>query len=252
MVIGKEDEVTLATEPDEETATPTTEEQLKTLESQLGVLKSENERLQGGYKGLQKTLSERDRDLKKQADLDSRINGLQDTIELLATAIATGRATEDVDVDQKQDVIALLKRQRQEQETRRKQESEALTQQEYAQRADAVYAEAQELLKDSDDPEQLIEIRDFLIDGKIDRAQARINKFKGKTPNMVGKRETEEQRIERLAQERLRKELEDRGLLEEISAIPSAALADSRKAMQEYISGAITAEQAEKRGVKFG
>ena len=89
MVTEKGIEAELPETKEQGKQTPTVEEQLKTLQSQVQALTTEKERLEGGYKGLQKTLSERDREMNKRADLDSRITGIQDTIELLAGAIPT-------------------------------------------------------------------------------------------------------------------------------------------------------------------
>ena len=250
MLLGTEDENIQDTKPEEENQPPTTEEQLKTLLSEIENLKAENTRLDGGYKGLQRTLSERDKELRKQADLDSRINGLQDTIEILATAVATGGSIEDVDPSQRKDVLVELRKQREQQEAKRKVEQSQTEQQAYAQRADAVFSEATELLKDSDDPESLIEIKDFLMDGKIERAEARLGKLKG-GKGSTSKKESEEQRIERLTQERLNKVLEERGLLEDFTNTPSSGTNNAHKAMQDYIDGKISADEAKKRGAEF-
>ena len=247
MVIkGTETEELKTPEPEEQQA-PDPTEQLKTLQAQIQSLTEERERLDRGYKGLQKTLSEKDRETKKQANLDSRINGLQDTIELLATAIASGGNAEEIEPSQRQDVLAELRKQRTTQEAKRKEEETKQTQQEYAQKADAIYERAKTAF--ANDDESLERVEDLLMNGRLDRAESRVVKAEGKSnPN---KGETEEQRAEKLAQEKFNKYLEERGLLEEYSGLPSAGSGTSQDAMKQYIEGKITADEAKKRGVKF-
>lgn len=248
MVLGKEDENIQGTELEEENHPSTAEEQLKTLMSEIETLKAENARLDGGYKGIQRTLSERDKELKKQADFDSRLNGLQDTIEILATAVATGGSIEDVDPSQRKDVLAELRKQREQQAAKRKVEQNQQEQQDYAQRADAVYSRAKEAFSDDDDALERVE--ELLMNGRIDRAEARVVKAEGQKGS-TSKKETEEQKIERLTQEKLNKVLEERGLLEEFSGSPSSGTNNSQKAMRDYIDGKITADEAKKRGAEF-
>ena len=63
-------------------------------------------------------------------------------------------------------------------------------------------------------------------------------------------KETEDQRIERLAEEKLRRHLEDRGLLDTYD-IKSSGSGTKQEAMSLYVKGKITAEEAQKRGVTF-
>ena len=235
---------------EQEAQAPTPEEQLKALQTQVEILTLEKGESDKSYKGLQRVLTQKDNEFKKQGDIDSRINGLQDTLEILATAVATGKNAEDIDPEQRQDVVALLKKQRAEQETKRKQDESQRSQQDYATQADTVYAEAQELLKDSDDPEQLIEIKDFLIDGKIDRAKARLGKIKGKAPSQS--KEPEEQRIERLAEEKSVAKLKERGLLEEFPSQPSARSSSWAETERKYAEGEIDTMEYSKARAKEG
>ena len=64
-------------------------------------------------------------------------------------------------------------------------------------------------------------------------------------------KETEEQRIERLATERLQKELEKRGLLTSETNHPSGGNLTKQQAMERYIKGEISADEAKKAGISF-
>ena len=241
----------------QETPTPTAEEQLKTLQSQVQALTTEKERLEGGYKGLQKTLSERDRDLRKQTDLESRIAGIQDTMELLAGAIQARGEIEETDFETRetkvkkgQDILGEMKKRRDADDAKRKQEENLRISQEYNQKADALYTRAKAVFGEGD--ETLERVEDLLIAGRLERAETRVSKAesaKGVKGNKT--METEEQRIERRASERLQAELEKRGLLEEFTSAPSGKMTSIAEATKLYKDGEITVEEARKRGVIF-
>ena len=230
----------------QEIQTPTADEQLETLKSQVQALTSEKERLEGGYKGLQRTLEERNKESRKQADLENRITGLQDTIELLATAVSARGEIEQLEPDARQDVLAQLRKQRSEQEAKRKTEESQIAQREYAQKADAIFNRAKAIFgNDGDDIER---VEELLIGGRLDRAEARVLKGEqGKEKPL----ETEEQRVDKLANEKFQKLLKDKGLLEEHSGYPTASGGTPQEVMSLYIDGKIDAEEAKRRGVKF-
>ena len=231
--------------PVKETQTPTAEEQLKTLQSQVQSLTTEKERLDSGYKGLQRTLEERNKESKKSADLDSRITAMQDSIELLATAMATQREVGDIDQSTRVDVVAELRKKRTEQENRRRQEDTERTNQEYAQKGAAIYAQAEEIF--GDDIGELHDIRNLIRAGDYDLAERKIEKSKKGTP-----KETDEQRIAKLVEERVRQRLEESGLLEEHLATPSARSSNFVDIERKYATGEITTAEYTKAREKEG
>tara|TARA_Y100000310_G_scaffold144390_1_gene143635 strand:+ start:11420 stop:12169 length:750 start_codon:yes stop_codon:yes gene_type:complete len=232
-----------------EVQTPTAEEQLKTLQDQVQALTSDKERLEGGYKGLQKTLSERDRESKKQADLENRIVNIQDTIELLATAVSSRGDVDNLEPSERQDILTQIRKKRDDTDTKRKQQETEEGQREYIQKADALYNRAKAAFANDDDAIEKVE--DLLINGRLDRAEARVSKAEEKKE--IPKKEdmeTEEQRVDKLAQAKFNQLLEERGLLEEYSARPSAS-GSVQEAMVAYSEGRITSDEARKRGVVF-
>ena len=253
--MGKEADISDTPKSEQKEQAPTAEEQLKSLQSKVQELTAEKERLDKGYKGLQQTLSAKDREIKKQTELESRIAGIQDTMELLATAIAEGKRGDTDNLGETpsqpgRNILKELQAKKQEQETKRQQETEKQTQAEYTHKADALYARAQAIF--GEDDENIEHIEDLLMSGRYERAEARIVKAE-RSKGMKGEQsvETEDKKIERLVGERLKKELQDRGLLEEHSGYPSAGSSNAIDAMNKYIKGEITAEEAQKRGVKF-
>jgi len=215
------------TEPPKD-ETPT--EDLAALSDQLSQLKIELEQTKKGLSTAHQTLTEKDRELKKRADLELQIGGIQETVELLATAIASGRQAESFEPAEKQDILADLTRKRADLEAKRKQAETEQTRLEYVQKADAIYARAKDAFGDDDDALERVE--DLLGNGRLERAEARVSKAeqsKTKKPS-----ETDEQRIERLVAERLTEELRKKGLLETHDGSPQGGT-DFEQARADYI-----------------
>ena len=230
--------------------TPAAEESLDTLKSQLASLNMELVQTKKGLSTAHQTINEKDKEIKRRANLETRIDGIQDTIEVLATAVAARGEVDDLDPAKRQDILADLKKRRDEQAAKAKQRELAETQQEYSQKADALYERAKIVFAEDDDSIERIE--DLLTNGRFDRAEARVTKAEGSKVSKPKETnvETEEQRIDRLAEEKLRKTLEDRGLLENYSSTPSGS-GSVTEARKLYADGQITSEEAKKRGVVF-
>jgi len=200
--------------------------------------------------GLNKSLQQRAAEAKAQTDIDTRIDGLQDTVELLATAIASGKASiDDVDDATRPDIVAELKKQRTQQASERKAKQDQEKQEEYNHMANGIFNRAKMVF--GNDPDAVEKVEDLLFNGRIDRAEERVARAESKgtklEENSEGKRETEDEKIDRKAKELLA----DRGLYTEFNTLPSAVTSDARKAMEEYGQGKITVEQAQKRGASF-
>ncbi len=230
----------------QETHTPI---DVEALQKQLASLQTELEQTKKGLSTAHQTLTAKDKELKRQTDLESKIGGIEDRIELLATAIVTKTNPDEIGLaEAKPDVVKMLRQLGEEQEAKRKQQGLLATQQEYAQKADALYARAKVIFLDDDDAIERIE--DLLGNGRLERAEARVvkaEKVKGTPKN----KETEEQRIDRLAQEKYQKLLEEKGLLETYSTSPSGSGGSVADAVRQYANREITEAEARKRGVKF-
>jgi len=248
MVTGTEEK---GEETQEET--PTQVSELATLQAELEALKAQNQRLpelEKGFKSLQQTLTEKDKEIKRRADFDSKIDVLQENFETLATYIASRGDAEGLDPVKGQELQAELKKRRVEQEAKAKQREITETQQEYAQKADSLFARAK--IAFADDDEGIERVEDLLISGRFERAEARVVKAEGKkAPVKDSKVETEEQRIDRLAEEKHRSYLEEKGLLDTYESTPSGSSSSISEATRKYANGEITATEARKLGVKF-
>jgi len=198
---GKETEV-----PQVEVKTPTAEEELVTLKTQLSGLETELTQTKKGLSTAHATLTQRDTELKRRADLESQIGEIRDTVELLATAMATGMPREDAEDMSKEsrgDVLKQLTQQRIQQEAKRKQE-------EYARNADAIHARAQVVF--AEDEDALDKIEDLLMSGvpqRVARAEAKVAKAEQGLTTVPKKEDNRQKDIEEAA----RKMLEAEGAL---------------------------------------
>lgn len=236
----------------EVTQTPTQPvEDIGTLKQQLQQLSEELNQTKKGLSTAHQTLTQKDQELKRRGDLDNKILGIEDRIELLATAIASGRDPGEVDESsdsrpKRQDILADLARKKNEQDAKRKQED-------YNRQADSVYERAKVVF--ADDEDSLDRIDDYLRLGKLEQAERRV--AKAEQPKQVVKTESaksvesEEQRIDRLVNERLNKVMKEKNLLIDETGGPSAVSASAMEATALYARGAISESEARKRGVRF-
>lgn len=178
-----------------EVTPPTAEQQLATLQQEHEAIKTELEQTRKGLSTAQSTLTRKDLELKAQAGLATRIDGIEDAMQILAGMLSKGDMTPEDTQSYKQE-FADLKKQR---EAATKQAEIQARQNEYANQAQAVFKEAQEIFKDN--PEEIERIEDALDLGKLDRAKARIERAKSiKKPE---KKETTAEIEERVRKETL-------------------------------------------------
>ena len=232
----------------------TTTPKLEDLMAQLQNVNKELEQTKKGLSTAHQTITEKDKELKRRLGIEQTISGLEERMDLLATAIATGARPDDAGLEEnKQSVLNALQQKRREQEVRKRQDAEAEAQNEFTRRADEIYGRAETIY--GEDEDALYNIRSLIRAGDFDLAERKINKAaKAKEQPPVDKdksKETEEQKIERLANEKMQKFLEDRGLLTTETNITGSSAATSQQAMERYIKGKITASEAKKLGAKF-
>ncbi len=236
-----------------EVMTPTTEEQLKTLQTQLETLKSEKQKTEDSYKsekqktedsykGLQKTLNKTNEELRKQADLKSELAELRDAQRMQAALIAEylNKPEEGLDEDiksRKPDLLKAFADKEKELEGKRQERLTEQRRQDYNRQADDIWTQAQGLkLPENDDG--LLDIEDYLRSGNLKRAQAKIAKLQeGKKVATPEKKESEEDRINRLVEERLNKAMADKGLLKTDSAVPSGRAGSNEDIVKRYAEG---------------
>src|SRR3990167_189985 len=228
----------------------TTTPKLEDLMAQVQNLSKELEQTKKGLSTAHQTITEKDKEIKRRQGLEQTITGIEERIELLATAMATGSRPDETGLtDSKDEVLKALKQKKQEQDTKRKMDDELSAQMEFTKRADEIYGKAETIY--GEDEDSLFNIRSLIRAGDLDLAERKINKAAKAKETTTATKETEEQRIERLATERLQKELEKRGLLTSETNHPSGGNLTKQQAMERYIKGEITADDAKKAGVSF-
>jgi len=227
----QEGEVEVTTEVIEETTTevtpPAAEEQLATLQAQYKELQAKHEQIDKEARSAQATLTRKDKESKAQADLSTRIEGIESSIQILAGMVSKGELSPE-------DAQAYKKEFEDVKEAQRKQsEQAALKAQDdaYIQKAQSLLGQVAEAgIKEGS---VLYEtIMADLQDRRYDLASARFRE------NKPEKNETDDAKIERLAEEKLRQEMEKKGMLNVPTSQPSGSnMNDERWLTEEYGEG---------------
>lgn len=240
------------TQAEQVAVTQQAQETVESLQLERSNLQAQLRKREDDVRGLNKTLQQRAEESKNQVNLRAEIAGIQDTIELLATAISSRGQLDELEPSERKDILAELKKRRQELQDKTKQEGTERAKQEYIEMGAAIYNQAVEVFGE-DDIDSLHTIRTYIRNGDHDLAEKKIAKAKkpAEASKGVKSTETEEQRIERLVDERARKLLDEQGLLEQFSSTPSGINGGVQKALADYNERRITAEEAKKRGVIF-
>jgi len=226
--------------------TPTPEEQLKTLETELNRYKSLAEEKEKGFKTLQERLSEEQGKLRKQAGVEERIQDLSDQMKILAAYVATsaGASEEELTgIPQEKRETLLQKFDQLEKERKEKIEKTQLAE------TVAAYQKRTEDLGLSQDDEDYWEIHDLVTEGKFQRADVRLKKLGQARSKPTETPKSED--TDALVEERARKLLEERGLLIAETGGPSASASSVVEARARYARGEITEAEAKQKGVTF-
>jgi len=227
--------------PEPEVKTPTPEEIKAEYEARIELLTKERDERDKGLKTAHSQLTKKDQELKSQADINTRLDGMDETQRILAAMIAEGgRGTgEEIEPEKRGDYLAkfdeIAKRNKEERDNALRQTQQS----EYVQRAQAIYEKANEAFPDDDG--RLLRVERFLDKGMPDEAEKIIAKaVEKKTTDTKEEKtvESEENRFkERLAEEK-RKWMEETGQLVSETGGPSGASMDDDKwYAEEYGKG---------------
>ena len=236
----------MTTEKQEETLqqekqaeTPTNEELIKQYEDKISQLTKQYEEKDKGLRTAHSTLTEKDREIKRLADFNSKIESIDQKIRILAAAQATGMRMDENTLDNmspqaQQNLLSEFDKLDAQTKARDEQAKKLAEEQEYRSKADALWQEAQSLNLNED---ILDRIEDSLMYGRLERAERLINRNR--------KEETKtETDIEKIIQERVEQELkkrgieqEEKGLLDTDTAIPSGRNATQQDIIDRFASG---------------
>ena len=196
----------------EEVTPPSAEEQLATLQSQYKELQVKQEQAEKGLNTAQATLTRKDKEYKAQADLTSRVSGIEDSIQILAGMVSKGELTpEDAQTYKKEFENLKATRDRESKEVALKSQDDVYIQQ------------AQELLlkvSNAGYPEGSVTYETILSDLQDRKYKLAEAKFKEIKPvKAESKEETEKKWIE----EGRRRAKEESGELNTSTSLPSGA-----------------------------
>lgn len=221
-----------------EVQTPTAEEQLKTLGAKLQEIETARNQSEERYKGLQRTVNQKDEEIKKQANFDSRISAINERIELLATAIASGRTSEEeasaLPEKDKTNILDNLKRIKANEEAKKQQDDFMHKVRSFQSRTEALG------LTEKDD--KYVEIQELVETGRLRMADITLRKLETEKEKVVtdekkpeSKKETDEEIYLRMAKAK--------GLLKTDNTVPSGGGLTAEKVREDYAHGRTTTEK---------
>jgi len=201
----------------EEGEQPLTAEQVDELKSQLRTANEKIESQEKSYKGLQQTVNQKDTELKRQGDLRGEMEALRESQKLTAAILAESTSIDpnDIDTNTRAKLMQKLETETQRIESDGRRRAAEAQQAERTTQATAIYERAKTAISD---PIALKDIEISLVNGvtgnnplELEKAELLVAKAEGSKGEEV--KETEEQKVERLVEERYNKKLEDSGLL---------------------------------------
>ncbi len=227
-MVDKVEKETPEDKPEEKT--PTAEEQLVTLKEQLansdtGRTRAEKERdeFKTGLSTAHSRLTERDKELKKQVDIETRLNGFDETQRILAAMVNEKLTSGDLDGEQKTDYLKKFDELAVRQKSERDQAEVKVKQDEDYQKRDDLWTKAQ-TFGTYDENDDVAEIYDALREGKAYKAERIIKKLEKSQPDKENKVEgTEDERFTKRIEEEKRKWMEENDLLKNDDGTPSAS-----------------------------
>ncbi len=221
MVDKEEKETTEGEKPEDKT--PTAEERLVTLEEKLTKSEKERDEFKTGLSTAHSRLTERDKELKKQVDIDTRLNGFDETQRILAAMVNEKLTSGDLDGEQKTDYLKKFDEISQRQKAEIDQAAVKAQQDEDYQKRDDLWTKAQ-TFGTYDENDDVADIYDALREGKAYKAERIIKKLEKSQPDKENKVEgTEDERFTKRLEEEKRKWMEENDLLKNDDGTPSAA-----------------------------
>ncbi len=208
---------------------PTAEQQLETLRSEFKAKEAELQKAKSTEQGLRGSLKEKDKILNEQQGIMSRLDAFEQTQKILAAMIAEKGEVTDGDPSQKQDYLKKFEDIQKNVETKRTQDAEKAKRDaqiaEWQTKADETKVRT-ESLGLTDEDEAYHEIRHLVTEGDFKLADIKLKKLesqkkaekKAEKPN-----ETDDQRIERLADEKSKAYLQSKGAWKADTGVPSGS-----------------------------
>ena len=215
-----------------EVKTPTVEEQLVALQGKLDTATKERDEYKTGLSTAHSKLTKADQEIKKQADLRAEIDDLKELQKMGFALMAEGKTPDEgVEPERKQELSKLFDSKVSELDQKRQMR-------EYQGKIVSYQGRTEALGLTEDDPEYW-DIQDAATSFKFQKAEAllkRIEKSKEVKPTDTKeeKAESEEERINKLVDEKLRLKMEEKGMLVSEAGGPSGAKPNDEEIRKNY------------------
>jgi len=235
-LIGEEQEpVTNDTAVPEVVATPTAEQQLETLQAQIKAETEAREKAERSIQGLRGSLEEKDRELKKRAAIDARLDGFEETQRILAAMVNERISSGEIGDEEKSDYLKQFDEITKRQKAEREQSQLRSQQEEYGVKARTLHARAVKAYGDND--AAILRVERLLDTGSITEAEEKVTQAEVKlAPKGEEIVETEEEKKVKWIKEGERLAMERTGQLVSETGGPSGAAKGkfSRESLREY------------------
>lgn len=206
------------------------------------------------YQGIQRVVSKKDQEIERLRKAQPRETGDDTLLEVMLQ----DRRSKATELGEPDPVIARLETELAQRKRKQTQEAQLRWQEQVTQQHREKFDQRiQEAGLDPND-ERLDDFQDAFEDaqedGRFGKAERKLNRIlsKVKEPKGKGKSETDEERIERLAEEKLRAKMEEQGLLITETGGPSASSGSWLEFEKRYIAGKVPPEEYEKRARREG
>lgn len=223
---------------------PKPEVTVEQLQEQLSVIQRERETFETNWKNEQRVKSKKDQEIQRlREQLTS--NESQSSINKALIAMMASQksqSSDEFEAEVKTKQPDLMKQYEQI-------VTEATKKQELARATSQIRAiqERTEALGIKGDDYDVI--RAFATAGEYDKAEARLDRLENTKPPEP--KESDDVRIERLANERAKAILLEKGVLNQDTGAPSASATSTGRAYDQYARGEITIEEAKRKGCVF-
>jgi len=225
---------------------------MEELQQQLADVRETSRKYEENWKNEQRVSSSKEQKLKQLQEQQSNNETQQDILKALIATVAgqQSKAPDEFEDEIKSRQPDLLKQYEQIAEANKKQRQQA----QFASQINEIQARTEASgLKVGDEEYDLI--KTLAEAGQFAKAEKRLEKVEQakqtKPPEVNEPKESEDDRVERLANEKLRKLADEKGWLIQEDGGPSAVSSGAKKAMADYAQGTISLAEAQKRGATF-
>jgi len=215
---------------------PTVEEQVAKIREELKSRDEELDKTKKRMQGLEGSLKEKDKQLNDRAGIEGRLQNIEESNKIFATLFAQQGVT-DIDDTQKKNILNQYQEMVKQNELKTKEAQRKAQLDEYSKKADAIYDRAKTVILNKKD---LKTVELLLKNGDPEGAEEIINEQEIKVVEPKVDKENEEARINRLADEKFKSMLKEKGLDKVDTITPSGSVKSDYEAEAAYARSEIS------------